>query len=88
MPLQLNRSDNKFEVARQKILKYHFSAGQNNIQDIVNMDMKALPRVISWIGRDVDGFSLLYQFVQSAPSLFGCDGKSKAFSGKRKWGFW
>ena len=82
--LQLNRNNNKAEVARQKILQYHFSGGNTKVEEFVNMKMKVLPQAMSWIGRDVEGFLLLYQVVHSMPTLFDFDSQSKSVSGKRK----
>ena len=56
--LQLNCNINKFEVARQKILKYHFSTGESNVEEFVGMELEVLPRAMSWIGRENDGLAL------------------------------
>ena len=45
--LRLNRNNDKAEVARQKILRYHFSCGESNIQDFVGMELEVLPRAMS-----------------------------------------
>ena len=85
--LQLNGNSNKAEVARQKILKYHFLAGGDiNIQEFVAMEMKVLPHAIAWIGRDDAGNSLLYNFFHGRPSLFELGDNSKATTTKRKRG--
>ena len=85
MKLQLNGDSNKTEVARQKILKYHFLAGDDiNIQEFVAMEMKVLPHAIAWIGRDDAGNSLLYKFFHGMPSLFELGDNSKATTTKRK----
>lgn len=68
--LQLNENANKVEVARQKIMTYHFLNGEDNIDELVDMEMNVLPRVMSWICRDYTGLSLLYSFVRGMPSLF------------------
>ena len=70
--LILNWNSNKADVAREKILVFHFHNGSSNFQDFANMDTKALPRAIAWIGRDVYGFELLYHVVRCMPSLFDC----------------
>lgn len=84
--LRLNRNEDKAEVARQKILRYHFANGVSNVEDFVGMQIKVLPRAISWIGRDVDGLSLLYNLLQSMPTLLDFDSKANAIRGKRKRG--
>ena len=81
--LRLNQNDNKSEVARQKILKCHFSNGESNVEVFVSMDMKVLPHAISWIGRDVDGL-LLYNLLQSMPTTLDSHSRADAVSGKRK----
>ena len=65
--LRLNQNDDKAEVARQKILKYHFHNGEKNVEEFVGMELKVLPREISWVGRNVDGLALLYNLLQSMP---------------------
>ena len=67
--MRLNQNDNKAEVARQKILQYHFSSGEINIQDFVGMELKVFSRAMLWIGRDVDGLSLFHNLLQSVPTL-------------------
>ena len=58
--LRMNENDNKHEVARQKILKYHFADGDENIEKFVEMELAIIPYAIAWIGRDSTGHSLLY----------------------------
>ena len=84
--LEMNENIDKFEVARQKILQYHFWGGKGSIQELVGMDLAVSPRVIAWLGRDEKGFSLLYQFLQSRPSLFESGKTVKALGSKRKHG--
>ena len=73
--LQLNENANKVEVARQKILRYHFKNGEDNIDELVDMEMNVLPQAMSWMCReDYTGQSLLYNFVRSMPTIF--DSKS------------
>ena len=64
--LRMNQNDDKFEVARQKILRYHFLNGNASIQEFVGMELTVCPHIISWLGRDERGFSLLYQYLQRA----------------------
>ena len=95
--LDLNYNENKADVARQKILQFHFTE-ENNLQEFVDMELAVLPQALSWIGRDVTsqngnlwraigrnilGFSLMYRSLQSMPSLFDSDGKVEARGVKR-----
>ena len=83
--LELNRNDNKAEVSRQKIISYHFSHGNNNMELFLDMELNVLPHAISWMGRNDVGRSLLYRFVSSMPALFDSDSrKVKAAGNKRK----
>jgi len=81
--LELNKNENKAEVARQKIIRYHFLNGDSNIDKFVNMELNELPQVISWTGRNDVGLSLLYKLCRSMPALFDSDSKAKA-GAKRK----
>ena len=76
--LRMNENDNKHEVARQKILKYHFADGDENIEKFVEMELAIIPYAIAWMGRDSTGHSLLYNVVRSLPTLFDSDAKAKA----------
>jgi len=76
--LQLNKNENKVEVVRQKILRYHFCNGSNNIEEFVDMDLGIMPHAISWIGKNEAGLSLLYKLCESMPSLFDSESKAKA----------
>lgn len=76
--LELNKNENKSEVVRQKIIKYHFNYGESNIQKFVNMELNELPQVISWTGRNDIGLSLLYKLCRGMPALFDSDSKAKA----------
>ena len=82
--LQLNRNYSKAEVARQKILQYHFSNGESNVEEFVGMELEVLPCAMSWIGRENDGLALLYNVLQSMPTMFDFDSDANAVSGKRK----
>ena len=83
---KLNQNDNKAEVARQKILQYHFSNGDNNIQDLVDMSLNVIPHAIAWVGRDDTARSLLYRLIHGMPSLFDFRGKAKAVEERRESG--
>mmetsp|Transcript_12989 Transcript_12989/g.28199 ORF Transcript_12989/g.28199 Transcript_12989/m.28199 type:complete len:304 (+) Transcript_12989:3931-4842(+) len=67
--LHLNRSDNKCDVARKKILKCHFQANDMNLQEIVGMELNVMPSAINWIGRDGMGHSLMFQLARTMPSM-------------------
>ena len=86
--LRMNENDNKHEVARQKILKYHFADGDEKVEEFVDMDMTVIPHAIAWIGRDSTGHYLLYNVVRSLPTLFDSDAKAKAAktAGSLGWG--
>ena len=73
--LRMNENDNKHEVARQKILKYHFADGDENIEKFVEMELAIIPYAIAWMGRDSTGHSLLYNVVRSLPTLFDSNAK-------------
>ena len=50
--LKLNRGVNKAEVARQKIIKYHFLDGKEcNLHELINAELVVLPRVFECIGK-------------------------------------
>lgn len=82
--LELNKNDDKGEVARQKIIQYHFLNGDSNIIEFVDMEMKVSPQALAWVGRNNSGHSLLYRICQSTPSLFDTESKAKATGTKRK----
>lgn len=69
--LRMNKSiEDKAEVARQKILKYHFSGGKKDIQVFARMPENHMPFAIAWIGRNKLGYSVMFDFVSSFPALF------------------
>eukprot|EP00571_Detonula_confervacea_P009881 CAMPEP_0172301870 /NCGR_PEP_ID=MMETSP1058-20130122/3683_1 /TAXON_ID=83371 /ORGANISM="Detonula confervacea, Strain CCMP 353" /LENGTH=659 /DNA_ID=CAMNT_0013012163 /DNA_START=117 /DNA_END=2096 /DNA_ORIENTATION=+ len=76
--LQLNQNNNKFEVAREKILQHHFCNGDINIQELLEIELQVMCHAIAWIGRDGTGFPLLYHLVRSMPALFDFDSQGKA----------
>ena len=91
----MNWNDNKLEVARQKILQFHFTNG-DNIQEFVDMKLNVIPHAVAWMARGGigetwygshdTGHSLLYQLVKSMPSLFEFDSRAKgaAAAGKKR----
>jgi hypothetical protein len=69
--MQMNKNErNKSEVARQKILKYHFAWGDKNIHEICCMPLAHMPVALGWIGRSNHGLSLMYNVVRELPILF------------------
>ena len=87
--LKTNRNKDMRDVARQKIIKDYFSCRTNNIGEFVTKDMGVLPHVMSWMGRNNIGHSLLYSLVRSLPDLFDAGSKVKAVvvvGSKRKLG--
>ena len=78
--LNLNRSQDKAAVARQKVLEQHFSSSSATIEVFVGMSAPSLPHAIEWIGRDNLGSSLMYQVARGIPSLF----KSKDIVRKKR----
>lgn len=74
--VKINEHENKKDVAREKILQYHFQNGAN-VQEFLDLKLKVLPHAISWLGRDCfwtgrkdSGRTPLYQLLRSLPSLF------------------
>ena len=74
--LQLNRGSTKFESARRKILKVHFS-GDFSMQPFIDMDWKVLPHAVAWMARDEYGSSLLYQFVRNTGLFHDVEGATQ-----------
>ena len=75
--LELNQNGNKFDVARQKIIRHYFANGDQNTDAFIEMELEMIPRAISWMCRDDAGLSLLYQLVRSMPSLFESENKDE-----------
>ena len=67
--LSMNKNDDKTQVARQKILRHHFSGERRDISLFATMPETMLPFVTGWIGCDNIGFSLMYAFIRSLPAL-------------------
>jgi len=83
--LQLNWNFDKKQVARQKIIRYHFLKDDEvDVTEFVNMDMNVLPQAMAWIGREDDGgHTLMFSLLQSMPYLFDTDSmKALQNSGK------
>jgi len=86
--VKLNEHENKNEVAREKILQYHFQDSAN-VQEFRDITLKALPHAISWLGRECSwsgkensGHTHLYQLLRSLPSLF--ESKKTAIAGTKR----
>ena len=62
--LRRNGNQNKVAVARQKILDGHFSDLDAILRIFGQMDVNFLPYAFSWMGRDRDGFSVMYYFLR------------------------
>jgi hypothetical protein len=67
--LQINRNHITRDAARIKIIKTHFSDSVINVKPFTDMPTKVFPYSIAWMGRDVPGMSVLYQFIRSMPTL-------------------
>lgn len=84
--MELNKNANKSEVARQKILRYHFFKGGDGMDAKVLFDMEldVMPQVVAWIGKDTVGFPLLHRLVRGMPSLCDYRGNAKLVEDERK----
>lgn len=81
----VNECEDKVEVARQKILKYHFSNGNmGGVHALACMHETVLPHSIAWLGRDEDGYSSMFNFVRCFPTLFDNSHTLQAEVGSRK----
>lgn len=71
--LGMNNNEDKLEVAREKILKHHFSRREcaKNIPLFARMPESVSVYAIEWIGRDDLGYSIMYDVVRGSPHLFG-----------------
>ena len=83
--LERNQEENKFDVARQKVIDVHFPDGFVGREPFVDMKLNVLPRALVWMARggtrgQVDG--RFWEFLKSQPTLFA-GGNSKQ-SAKRK----
>jgi len=92
--LKLNENKDKVEVARQKILRTHFSSdATSKVQEFLDMKLEVIPTAIAWIGRptvgwvgrEVSRLSLMYNLMRRLPDLFDSSAQQKKQSaGKRK----
>ena len=62
--LEINRNENKSAVARKKIIAYHFSSDEVDIQVFTGIALPVLPRAVEWIGQDATGFNLMYHVTR------------------------
>ena len=84
--MEMNKNANKADVARQKILRYHFFNGGDDInaQVLFDMDMDVMPQVVAWIGKDAVGFPLLHRLIRGMPSLCDYRGNAALVEAERK----
>ena len=87
--MDLNKIEDKVEVARQKILQTHFSTedrDSSKLQVLLDMELELMPSVVEWIGRptnddwigrSVSGLSLLYNVTRRVPDLFDSSAQKK-----------
>ncbi len=68
--LQMNTNEDKVILAREKIIAYHFSGSNVDIEAFAAIARPILPRAMEWIGRDLVGFSLMYHITRGIPALF------------------
>ncbi len=68
--LKMNKHENKFEVARCKILAHHFSGEFAATCILSRMPETVFPHALSWICIDGFGYSAMYSIVHALPSLF------------------
>jgi len=91
--LELNKNKDKSEVARQKILRTHFSNNTSKMQELLDMELQVMPPVITWIGRPtpidwkgmkVSGLSTMFNLLRRLPDLFDSNAQKKSGGLKRK----
>ena len=68
--LQMNANEDKVTLARQKVIAYHFSGSNVDIQAFAAIARPVLPHAMEWIGRDLVGFSLMYHVTRDIRALF------------------
>ena len=66
--LEMNKDDDKKQVARRKVIEHHFS-DDYDVNALIGVDHKLLPRKISWFGRDELGLSVVYSIIRTLPDL-------------------
>jgi hypothetical protein len=68
--LNVNKNENKSEVARQKILKCYFPGDYRNIHIFTRIPESVLVYAMEWMGRNNLGYSLMYSVVRCFPHMF------------------
>ncbi len=69
--LDMNKNEDKLEVARQKILNHHFSGeGTDNLLLFACMPESVLVYAVAWVSRNNLGYSLMYDIIRGFPDLF------------------
>ena len=66
--LEMNRQEDKKQVARMKVIKHHFS-GDFDASALAGDGQKLLPRTISYFGRDLLGYPAVYNIIRTMPDL-------------------
>ena len=78
--LQMNQGQNKFHVARQKIIQTHFTGNMDiDMQHFADLELEVLPHAISWAGGA--GLSFFYSFVRNNPLFYETGGRDYTGSG-------
>ncbi|KAL7481381.1 hypothetical protein ACHAW6_007066 [Cyclotella cf. meneghiniana] len=69
--LQMNRGCIKSAVARRKILRVHFNDDltMEKLEEKNIGDLKMLPHVLSWMGKEDAELSVIYCFLRQVPSF-------------------
>jgi len=88
----INKNNNRSDAAREKIMKYHFTASEqvgalsNGMQVVSKMDLVVLPQAIAWAGRkhDNEGCTILYQLLRCIPELVEDQTLTKSVAGKKR----
>ena len=93
--LDLNENKDKVEVARQKILRTHFSDDNDdtaNMQEFLDMELEVMPTAIAWIGRpsvgwvgrDMSRLSLMFNLMRRMPDMVDSSDQKRSSTAKRK----
>ena len=65
----MNMNEDKLTLAHQKIIAFHFSGSNVDIQAFAAIARPILPRAMDWFGILV-GISLMYHVTRGIPALF------------------
>lgn len=82
--LDLNKNEDKMEIAREKILTTHFPNGSGDLHVFASMSENVLPFAIEWIGRNRLGSTLMFNFVRGFPYLFNVSHEATSEMGKKE----